>query len=369
MKIVIAPDSYKGALRAEAVAQTIAQAWRAIKPADEIITLPLSDGGEGMAGALAAARNGSFVTIDATDALNRPVKASAVMIGNTAILESAEANGIEKLTRQELDPLAATTFGVGTMIDHLLSADCTDLIIGIGGSATVDGGAGMLQALGAKFIDRYGKILPAGIGGGALRHIAQVDLGNLNEKLSRCKIRVACDVTNPLTGPLGSAAVFGPQKGATKEMVASLDENLAHWATLFHDDGTHPGDGAAGGLGFALRKILGANLVSGAELVLEYSNFDAAVADADLVITGEGCSDEQTAYGKLCSVVAAHAAKYGVPTILVSGALKGDCTALEKLFHGCFSISRGPATLDEAIAKTGENLRHMGTNLARLFSI
>ena len=152
-------------------------------------------------------------------------------------------------------------------------------------------------------------------------------------------------------------------------MVASLDENLQHWAQLFEDDGSFPGDGAAGGLGFALRKILHAQLVSGAELVLEYSRFDQAVSDADLVITGEGCSDEQTAYGKLCSIVAAHAAKFQVPAILISGALKGDCTALEKIFHGCFSIARSPSTLDEALARTEENLRHMGANLARLFSV
>jgi glycerate kinase len=369
MKVVIAPDSYKGALRAEFVAQTLARAWQDIRPEDEVITIPLSDGGEGMAGALAAARNGSSVEIPTTDALRRPVKAQAVMIDSKAILESAEANGIEKLDRNELNPLAATTYGVGTMIAHLLDNGCTDLIIGIGGSATVDGGAGMLQALGARLFDRNGQLLPDGIGGGALRHIAKVDLTGLHENLKKCRIKVACDVTNPLTGPLGSAAVFGPQKGATPEMVASLDENLQHWAQLFEDDGSFPGDGAAGGLGFALRKILHAQLVSGAELVLEYSRFDQAVSDADLVITGEGCSDEQTAYGKLCSIVAAHAAKFQVPAILISGALKGDCTALEKIFHGCFSIARSPSTLDEAIARTEENLRHMGANLARLFSV
>ncbi|MBR7121714.1 MAG: glycerate kinase [Lentisphaeria bacterium] len=369
MKVIFAPDSYKGALRAEKVAGTMAAAWQTIRPEDEIITIPLSDGGEGMAAALAAAGNGNFITVPTTDALQRKINAQAVITGNIAVLESAEANGIEKLSRQELNPLAATTFGVGTMINHLLDRNCTDLLIGIGGSATVDGGAGMLQALGAKFIDRNGNQLPDGIGGGSLRHIARVDLDGINKKLAGCRIKVACDVTNPLTGPLGSAAVFGPQKGATGEMVTSLDENLAHWAALFNDDGSHPGDGAAGGLGFALRKILGATLVSGAELVLEYSNFDAAAADADLVITGEGCSDEQTAYGKLCSIVAAHAAKYDVPTILVSGALKGDCTALEKVFLACFSIARGPATLDEAIAATEKNLRHMAINLARIFSI
>lgn len=366
MKVVIAPDSYKGALRAEAVAQALAEGWHSVFPADELCCIPLSDGGEGMAGALAAACGGEVVRIPACDALMRPVETKAVMLGSVAVLESAEANGIERLSRSELNPLAATSYGVGVMIKALLDRGCRDFLIGIGGSATVDGGAGMLQALGMEFFDIRNKILPAGCGGGDLRHIYRVDSGKLDPRLSGCRIKVACDVTNVLCGENGSAAVFGPQKGATPEMVQSLDENLAHWAELFGSSGNSAGDGAAGGLGFALREIVHGKLVSGADLVMEYSGFESVVKDADLVITGEGCSDEQTAYGKLCARVAEKAAEYGVPTILVSGALRGDTSMLEKLFCGCFSISPGAVSLDEAIAGTRKNLLRTGSNIARL---
>ena len=366
MKVVIAPDSYKGALRAEAVAQFLAEGWRSVFPDDELSPVPLSDGGEGMAGALVAACGGKVIRIPAYDALMRPVETKAVMLGDTAILESAEANGIERLKRSELNPLAATTYGVGVMIKALLDRGCRDFVIGIGGSATVDGGSGMLQALGMEYYDVRNKMLPDGCGGGDLRHICRVEKSKLDPRLSECRIKVACDVTNELCGKNGSAAVFGPQKGATEEMVHSLDENLAHWAELFGSCGSSSGDGAAGGLGFALREILHGKLVSGADLVMEYSGFESVVKDADIVITGEGCSDEQTVCGKLCSRVAEKAAEYGVPTVLVSGALRGDTAALEKVFCGCFSISPGAISLDEAIAGTRKNLLRMGANIARL---
>lgn len=368
MKIIIAPDSYKGALRAGKAAEALAAGWKMIRPADEVITIGLSDGGEGMAESLALARNGKFVTVPTVDALMRPVNAKAVLLEKCAVLETAEANGIERLTKAELDPLKATTYGVGVMMKFLLDSGCREFITGIGGSATTDGGAGMMQALGAKFFDAKNRELPPGIGGGAVGKTAYADLSQLDARLADCTIVTACDVTNPLCGPTGSAAVFAPQKGATPEMVKLLDENLAHFAALFGDDGSHPGDGAAGGLGFALRKLLNGKLVSGAELILKESGFDEAIKDAALIITGEGCSDEQTAYGKLCSVVAAHGKKYGVPTILVSGALKGNTDTLESCFAGCYSIGKGPGSLEDAIAATEENLRRMGRNLAHTLS-
>ena len=369
MKIIIAPDSYKGSLRAEKVARILADGWKSIRPEDEVVTIALSDGGEGMAGALAASRSGKFIRIPTSDALMRPVTGQAVLLADTAVLESAEANGIERLTSDELNPLAATTYGVGTMLVKLLEHGYRDLLIGIGGSATVDGGAGMLQALGARFFDRRDLLLPDGIGGGGLRDVARVDISGLDPRLAQCRIKVACDVVNPLCGPNGSAAVFGPQKGATAEMVKSLDANLHHWAELWNDPADHPGDGAAGGLGFALRKILNAQLVSGASLIMEYSGFTNALPQADLVITGEGRSDEQTVCGKLCACVAEAAAKYQVPTVLVSGALQGDTAALEKIFSGCFSIAPGPVSLSDAIAGTEKNLLRMAANLAKLISI
>ena len=369
MKIVIAPDSFKGAMRSDIVAETIAEAWHKVYPDDELCIIPLSDGGEGMAGALSKANGGTFLEIPSFDALMRPVVTRAVMFDGIAVLESAEANGIERLKSTELNPLSATTFGVGVMIKTLLDEGVRNFVVGIGGSATVDGGAGMLQALGMELFDSWGNKLPAGCGGGDLRNIAKVDLNTLDPRLAQCRIQVACDVTNILCGANGSAAVFGPQKGATPEMVQSLDENLAHWAELFGSSGDNPGDGAAGGLGFALRQVLKAELVSGAELVMKYSGFDNALNGADLVITGEGCSDEQTAYGKLCSCGAEHAAKYDITTRLVSGALKGDTAALEKLFTGCFSISNGAISLDEAIANTDRNLRRTAKSIARLIHL
>ena len=369
MKIIIAPDSFKGALRAESVAKILAEAWKSIRPDDEVIPIPLSDGGEGLASALASARGGEYLEISTFDALMRKISGKAVVIGDLAVLESAEANGIERLSREELDPMAATTYGVGIMLKSLLDKGCRDFVIGIGGSATVDGGTGMLQALGMEFFDSRSHLLPPGIGGGDLRHVREVEFSSLAPRLRECRIKVACDVTNPLCGAEGSAAVFGPQKGATAEMVASLDANLRHWAQIAGDTGEYPGDGAAGGLGFALRKFLNGELVSGAQLVMEYSGFIDVLDGASLVITGEGCSDEQTAYGKLCSQVAKSAGKKGVPTLLLSGALRGDTAVLEKLFCGCYSISPGAVTLDEAIAGTGKNLARMGANLARLFTV
>ena len=255
------------------------------------------------------------------------------------------------------------------MLKKLLDLGCREFIIGIGGSATVDGGSGMLQALGVRFFDQWGNELPAGIGGGDLRNVAKVDLSGLDERILASRVQVACDVTNILCGPSGSAAVFGPQKGATPEMVTSLDANLHNYAVLSGDPGEVPGDGAAGGMGYALRKFLGGKLVSGASLVMEKSGFLAALPGSSLVITGEGCSDEQTAYGKLCSKVAEAAAAEGVPTVLLSGALRGDTAVLEKLFCGTFSISPGAVTLDEAIAGTRKNLARMGANLAGLATV
>lgn len=366
MKTVIAPDSFKGALSAEKAAEAFACGWKSVRgDGDEVVCLPLSDGGEGMASALCACCGGEFVTLKTCDALRREISARAVVAGELAIVESAAANGIELLETCELNPFAATTYGAGMILQQLYDAGYRKYLIGIGGSATVDGGAGMLQALGAVINDRQGNILPQGIGGGALHDAAAVDVSAL-AKWQQCEIRVACDVTNPLCGDNGAAKVFGPQKGATPDMVQTLDDNLRHWAELLGSSGSCPGDGAAGGLGFALRHVLRGKMVSGAELVMQYSGFYDALKDADLVITGEGCSDAQTVNGKLCFCVAEAAHRCGVPVMLFSGALRGDTSELERVFDGCFSIASGPGTLADAIASTAENLRRAGANLARI---
>ena len=221
----------------------------------------------------------------------------------------------------------------------------------------------MLQALGYRFLRKDGSVIPDGAGGGILNEIVEIDDENVEPLLKEIQIKVACDVNNLLCGANGSAAVFGPQKGATVEMVKILDENLCHFANLYGSAGDVPGDGAAGGLGFALR-MLGGKMVSGAKIVMQETGFAKALDGADLVITGEGCSDDQTACGKLCASIALEAKAAGVPTVLVSGALRGDCAELEKLFAGCFSISRGVCTLDEAMAHTAENLKKCSSALA-----
>ena len=375
MKIVVAPDSFKGALRSPEVAAALADGWRKVRSGDEVIEIPLADGGEGTAEALRLGTGGVKVTVSAHDALMRPINAEYSILGDggTFVFEMATASGIELLSREELAPLRATTFGAGEVLLAALRAGAKKIVIGIGGSATVDGGAGFLQALGVKYYDADGKLLPDGIGGGDLIRIKRIDASAL-EQVIACGITVACDVTNPLLGEHGTVAVFGPQKGVTPELAPLMEQNMRHWAEVFKTSGLAdicdaPGDGAAGGLGFALRAALNANIRSGADLVIGLSGFDEAVRGAALVITGEGRSDVQTVYGKLCAVVAKRAAMQKVPTVLCAGALRGDTTELEKRFSGVFSIASGPGTLESAIAATSENLRRAGANLAALASV
>ena len=376
MKIVIAPDSFKNALRSVEVARALAEGWRSRRPDDEVLTIPLSDGGEGLTEAVVRATGGSFRSVAAHDPLMRPVTAQIGFTGGAtrrAVMEMAAASGIELLKREERDPLRSTTFGAGELLRALLDEKPAEIIIGIGGSATVDGGAGLLQALGARFFDAAGNELPPGMGGGELKRAANADFSGLHPALRHTRIRVACDVTNPLLGQQGAAAVFGPQKGADPAAVAELESQLEHWQKLLlaalgdpelRPDA--PGDGAAGGLGFALRTVARGVPESGAKLVMEIAGMREVLAGAALLVTGEGCSDAQTVCGKLPAVAAETARKAGVPTVLCSGALRGDTGALETVFAAVFSIAAGPGNLDDAIAATRENLRRCGANLAGL---
>lgn len=373
MKLILAFDSYKNALSSPEIHRILAEVFRRVRPDWEIVSLPLGDGGEGTAAAVTAALGGSMEELRVSDPLGRPVTAQwGRLPGRRAVLEMASASGIERLTRAELDPLRATTFGTGEMVRHLIEHEkIADFTVGIGGSATVDGGIGILQALGARFYDRAGRLVPDGAGGGALGEVARMELEAMRGLLKGCRFRVACDVVNVLTGPAGAAAVFGPQKGATPEQVGLLDRNLACWhktacAAGVAPEREQPGDGAAGGLGFALRNFLRAEIVSSAEMVLELLEFDRALAAADWVLTGEGCSDFQTAQGKLCSRVAAHAHAAGVPVILLSGALGKRHEELQGLFDAALALSAGPGALEQAIAATPDNLRRMAEALAAM---
>jgi glycerate kinase len=266
--------------------------------------------------------------------------------------------------------MKTSTFGTGELIVAMLDAGARRIILGIGGSATVDGGAGMAQALGFRLFDAFGKDLPPGAE--HLSRLATIDSHHSHPRLRECSIMVASDVTSPLLGPKGAVAVFAPQKGATSAMLPVLEANLAQLASVWRNEGfldsvKEPGDGAAGGLGAGLRAFCRARLVSGARLVADAVGLEKALNGADLVITGEGCSDASTAFGKLPAVVAELAAEKGIPAILLPGGLRGDVTALERVFAGVFPICSGPMPLEEALAQAPQNLERAARNITRLW--
>lgn len=373
MKIIIAPDSYKGCLRSIEVCQYLSDGIKQVCPEAEIVKLPMADGGEGSVEAIVLSTGGEFHKMKVCGPLGEQVEALYGVAGNssTAVMEMASASGIELVSRENLNPLKATTYGTGQVLKQIIENGSNDIIIGIGGSATVDGGAGMLQALGYRFLDKDDNELKMPLNGGSLKQIISIDDSDVLPGLKDCRIRIASDVTNPLLGETGAAKVFGPQKGATDEMLAKLEKNLAHFADIvissgFADDCRQAGDGAAGGLGFGLRALCNAESVSGAELIIEISSLKEKLINADLLITGEGCTDFQTAHGKLCSVIAKAAGYAKVPAILVSGALVGDLSELTDLFAAMFSTTSAPCTLDKAFAQTPANLVRMGRNIAGL---
>jgi glycerate kinase len=370
MKIIVAPDSFKGNMSAPQACAVIEEGiLRADKNA-QVYKIPLADGGEGTARALTEAAGGRFVKTVVTGPLGGTVEAKFGLIenGRVAVLDLASASGIELVSREALNPLKATSRGTGELIAAALDTGAKELIIGIGGSATNDGGIGMISALGFKVLDDQGR--PVGEGGEALAKIAAVDASGADRRLREVSIKVACDVTNPLLGPKGASAIFGPQKGATPEMVAFLDAGLAKLGNAWIKAGLagdveQPGDGAAGGAGAALRICLGAVMESGALLVMNYSGFFNRLPEADLVITGEGMTDGQTAGGKLCSVVAREARKAGIPAALISGALKGDVPALLESFDYAVSIACGQTGLDAMIKDSRRDLAFAAENLVR----
>jgi glycerate kinase len=371
MTIVLAPDSFKGCLRSAAVCEAMAAGIRAALPEATVVTLPMADGGEGTVEAVVAATGGEFRTARVHGPLGRDVEATWGLTGSgrAAVLEMAAASGLELLTDRERNPLMASTYGTGELIRAALDHGVDEILLGIGGSATVDGGCGLAQALGFRFFDDTGAELPLGIGGGALRRIARIDIDNADPLLRKVALRVACDVTNPLLGASGAARIYGPQKGATPAMVEDLEAGLAHLADLWRRQGLlshpdHPGAGAAGGLGAGLRAFCHAEVTSGAELVAHLVKLPEALRNADWLITGEGCTDAQTAHGKLCSVVAKFAHAANVPVILLSGAIAGDPKSLFAQFDAIFSIAPGPGSLEQALADAPANLARSARSIA-----
>lgn len=370
MKIVIAPDSYKESLSALEVANAIEQGFREIWPDADYVKLPVADGGEGTVEAMVAATAGRIVDVDVTGPLGEPVTAFFGLSGDerTAFIEMAAASGLEQVPVALRDPLKTTSWGTGELIRHALDAGVDHIIIGLGGSATNDGGAGMVQALGAKLLDaRQNEI---GKGGAALDALARIDISQLDPRLAACRIEVACDVTNPLTGKEGASAVFGPQKGATAETIDRLDTALVHYAQIIARDLEVDvlelaGGGAAGGMGAALYAFCGAQLRRGIEIVTDALQLDACVADADLVVTGEGRMDSQTIHGKVPVGVAKVAKRYHKPVIGIAGSLTADVGIVHE--HGLdavFSVIYTICTLDDALKNAAENVRMTARNVA-----
>lgn len=375
MKIVIAPDSYKESLSAADVASAIESGFREIYPDAEYVKLPVADGGEGTVDAMVAATQGRVISVNVTGPLGEPVAGFYGVSGDErcAFIEMAAASGLELLSPEQRNPLKTTSWGTGELIQHALDLGVKRIIIGLGGSATNDGGAGMVQALGAKLLTADNQQIP--YGGAGLETLAKIDISELDSRLAHCQIDVACDVTNPLTGAEGASAVFAPQKGATAEMVVQLDGALAHYARRIEQDLainvlTLEGGGAAGGMGAALYAFCGATLRPGIDIVTEALHLDALVADASLVITGEGRMDSQTIHGKVPVGVARVAKRYHIPVIGIAGSLTADVGVVHQ--HGVdavFSVLYRICSLNDALAQAGDNVRMAARNIAAVVKI
>jgi glycerate kinase len=381
LRILVAPDSFGGSLDSVAVAQAIAAGWLRARPNDEVIQAPMADGGEGTLAAVSAAlgdraRRRSVAT---HDALGRPISADYLLLddGRVAFVEMAAASGLAQLTPEERTPesaRAASTRGTGELVRSALDAGVQRLILGLGGSATTDGGSGMLAALGVRFLDLAGTELPPG--GAALAELIVIDPSGLDPRLAGVDVEVASDVTNPLTGPAGAAATYGPQKGADPAAVAGLDAALGIYGTAIEAATGRavaelPGAGAAGGTGAALLGFMNAALRPGIEVVAEMARLEASLEGADIVITGEGRADEQTLAGKAAMGVAVFAGKRGTPVVLMCGTLGPGSEALEAsgLFHLIQPVADRPMTLAEAMADTERLLMNAAERLARAIAI
>ena len=374
MKVTIAIDSLKGSLTSLEAGQAAAEGIRRVYEDADICIRPLADGGEGTVEALVRGMGGELKRITVTGPLGNPVVCEYGIIKErgTAVIEMAGAAGITMVDEEERNPLYTTTYGVGEVIRDAVRSGCRRFVVGIGGSATNDGGIGMLQALGYGILDKEGRQVPYGARG--LAEIASVTDDNVLPELSGCTFRIACDVTNPLCGEQGCSAVFGPQKGADSEMIRQMDGWLEHFAALSQEkypaaDPLRPGTGAAGGLGFAFLGFTKAVLESGVKIVLDETKLEDYVRDADLVITGEGRLDGQTVMGKAPIGVAKTAKKYGKPVIGFSGCVTKDAVACNREgIDAFFPILRGVVTLDEAMKteNAGANLADTAEQVFRL---
>ena len=384
MKVVISIDSFKGSLTSIQAAQAIEKGIKRVEKEAEVVIKPLADGGEGTVDALVDGMGGNMEFIKVTGPAGKPVLAKYGIIcptnpdmeeTNTAIMEMSQAAGITQVIDKERNPLYTTTYGVGQMIADAIYKGCRRFIMGIGGSATNDGGVGMLQALGYDFLDKDGNHINHGSIG--LKDLVQIKDDNVISELKDCEFHIACDVTNPLCGEEGCSAIFGPQKGATKQMVQDMDQWLADYAKIAKQsfikaDANKPGTGAAGGLGFAFLTFTNATLKSGVDLILNETKLEEEIKDADIVITGEGCLDAQTAMGKAPIGVTKLAKKYGKLVLGFSGAVtKGATACNEAGIDAYFPIVRSAVSLEEAMKKKNaqENLTDTVEQVFRLIKV
>lgn len=373
MRIVLAPDSFKDCLSATRVCASLAEGVLRADPAADVVRVPMADGGQGTTEAILDAVGGERKYMRVSGPLGSPVETAYALVdgGRTAIIEMAAASGLELVPPDQRDPRRTTTFGTGELLRAALDADVDRVIVGIGGSATNDGGAGMAEALGYRLWNDNGESIPRG--GGFLRELARIDSSHRHPRLGKIPIDVACDVTNPLTGPNGASAIYGPQKGATPDVVAELDGNLQHLASIIRRDlgidvENLPGGGAAGGLGAGLVAFAKAELRRGVELVIDVVRLQDKLEGADLCLTGEGRMDSQSAFGKTAVGVARLCRSMSVPVVAIVGAIEGDVSALySEGLTACFSIARRPQSLTEAIAECEDALARQAENIVRLF--
>jgi glycerate kinase len=375
MKIIAAPDSFKGSLTSQQVGNAIkAGIERAARPDTEVVVVPMADGGEGTVACFAEALHGTTYKAVVTGPLGQPAAAEYAIVEGDAricVIEIAQTSGLYLIEEHSRNPLATTSYGLGQLIRAGLDQGCRSFILGLGGSATNDAGAGMLQALGFRLLDSEEKEI--GCGGGSLGRLSRIDRSGSDPRLKECEFIVACDVDNPLIGKQGASAVFGPQKGATPDMVRELDANLAHFADVveaelglkIHD---MPGAGAAGGIGGAVAAFLNGKMRSGAELLMDAVKLEAKLSGADLVITGEGRVDGQTVHGKTPFKIAKLAQQKGVPVVVIGGSIGPGA---EKLYdHGIsalFGIAQSPMTLEEAMRNGAELISFAAEQIFRLF--
>lgn len=374
MKIVLAPDSFKGSAGAARLCGAMEAGIRSVLPDAEIVKLPLADGGEGTMENLVTVTGGQLRRVPTVDPLGRPIEGRYGVLGDgkTAVIELAEASGLPRLAAGERDPRRATTYGTGLLIKAALDAGIRSFIVGLGGSATNDGGAGMLQALGLRLLDGDGRELDRG--GAALARLAAIDGSAFDPRIRESRFVAACDVENPLTGPNGASAVFGPQKGADAAAVRELDAALERYAAIAArftgiNVGDMPGAGAAGGAGAALLAFLNAEMRPGAELVMEAAGFADKIRGASWIVTGEGRMDSQTASGKLVSRVCAAARSAGIPVIALCGSIEPDPGLPAALgLTAAFPLAPGPCTLEEALASAEKWAEARAASVFRLIA-